>query len=404
MPQLAMSGSTRDVTENVLAWLHGPDAHEVGSQVAAWGPAQWLAARRTLDVHGVAPGVFVALERSGALMALPPELARQVRARHALNVRQLAAVRREAKRLFALGQERGIALVPLRDTALAFHYHDQPELRSTPGVDFLVRPHEEARLVGALARAGWREIVRAVGPPVVVQAERPPGPTRAGGQPLRSCTLKVLTGIDASSAGIRFDLTFAYWVEARPGRHDGTPGLLPSPLRLMQHLLIQASQSLMALRLRLVDLGDVAAVGRRLGAPDWEVLVDEARHRDEERLFWAPLRLAERYFGASAPMPVMADLRRRVPAALRDWVEAAGGDDFADTSVRAAIPKERARWCRSSWDKLVLMQQLLRSLPSKNPVVSFARTHLDQLRGLARRGWAARLARRAHGEGEPRGR
>jgi len=404
MPQVAASRVDR-VTDTALAWVHGPGASQLRSQVAQWGPSQWRQARGAVQVHGVAPLVYDALRQSGGLAALPRPLARDLETNHDRNTRRVEAVRAVAKQLLALGEAMGMELVTLRDSSLAFHYHPQPALRPTPGVDLLVRPREEARLVSALSRAGWQEILRSVGPPVVVRAERhwdSPGPDAPALQ--EPCRLNVLTSIDLKSGGLHFDLTWAYWYEARRRLQDDVPGLAPSPLRLMQHVLIQASQSLVALRLRLVDLWDVAAVSRSLSAHDWEILVEEAQDQGEERLFWAPLRLAGRYLGPVALDSVMADLSRGVPASLREWVESAGGDDIAATRLNATVPVKRTCWCRSSWERLFAIRQMLLPLPGEVPTPRLVRSYVHHARGVARwlRSAATRLVRASRARGPQR--
>jgi hypothetical protein len=383
MAQPASAGDGR-VTETVLSWVHGPDAQQVRSQTDQWGPTQWRHARRAIEIHGVAPLIHAALQRQDALGAVHPNLARDVAREHAANARRVMTHRAAAKQLLALGNEIGLPMVSLREAAFAFHYHAEPTLRPAPGVDVLVRPREEPRLVSALVRAGWREVLRSIGPPVIVHAERQCDCAAGLPQAPEPCHLEVWTSVDYKSSGIRFDLTWAYWYDARPELHDGTPGLAPSPLRLLQHVLIQASHRLMALRLRMLDLWDLAAVGRTLVGSDWETLVGEAQDQGEERLFWAPLRLAERYLGPIAPEAVMATLRAAVPRGLRDWVEAMGADDFAEAGLNDVAPARRTRWCRSTLERLLAIRQLLLPFPSEVTSRNYLRAYYHHLQGLAR--------------------
>jgi hypothetical protein len=377
MSDAALSGP-QDVSDRVLSWINYPDAGRLRSDSADWGPAEWDEARRTIDLHGVAPHLYVALRRAGALGTLASAMAVHLAAEHERCARRRAAIRAELVRLLAVADETDLPLVPLEEPALVTDSSDATPPPPITGLSLLVRPRDERRLTGALSRAGWSDIVRNVGAPVVLRAERR-WTVDESEAPLQ---LEVRTSVDARAGGIHFDLTWACWYEARRRAWAGIRGLLPSPLRFAQHLLIQTSERLMGLGLRLVDLLTAATVTRTLGPRDWQILVEEARNQGEQRLFWTPLRLAERYVGPSAPTAVMDALRGGVPPALREWTEEARPRDFAAQQLARALPAEASRWCRSSWERLLLITQMLAPSPDEVATRGRVPAYLEHARAL----------------------
>lgn len=377
MSDAALSGP-RDVSDRVLSWVNYPDSGRLRSDSADWGPAEWDEARRTIDLHGVAPHLYAALRRAGALEALASALALHLAAEHERCARRRAAVRAELMRLLAIADELDLPLVPLEEPALVTDATDTTPPRPVTGVSLLVRSRDERRLAGALAQAGWSDIIRNVSVPFALRAEHR-WTTDASEAPLQ---LDVRTSVDARAGGIRFDLTWACWYDARRRAWAGIRGLLPSPLRFAQHVLIQTSERLMGLGLRLVDLLSASAVTRTLLPRDWQILVEEARNQGEQRLFWTPLRLAERYVGQSAPTAVMDALRGGVPPALREWTEDARPRDFAAQRLARALPAETSRWCRSSWERLLLVTQMLAPSPDEVATRGRVPAYLEHARAL----------------------
>jgi Uncharacterised nucleotidyltransferase len=147
-----------------------------------------------------------------------------------------------------------------------------------------------------------------------------------------------------------------------------TEALLPGPLQsglngypsraaLMTHLLLHTAGGIVAKSVRLVQLHDLALVGRQMTEADWEELLRWSS--GGRRLWWAlpPLRLTLRYFPLSIPSRALGALQSDCPRILRYkaqrlilsdvsfshlWVDAFPGIEWA-RSIREMLGYAAAR-------------------------------------------------------------
>ena len=85
----------------------------------------------------------------------------------------------------------------------------------------------------------------------------------------------------------------------------------------MRHLLLHAAGNIRTRSVRLLQLQDIVLLSSRLGASDWDRLLEEGV--DARGLWWAlpPLTLTARYFPAAIPPRVIERLAAGCPLLLR---------------------------------------------------------------------------------------
>jgi hypothetical protein len=85
----------------------------------------------------------------------------------------------------------------------------------------------------------------------------------------------------------------------------------------MRHLLLHAAGNIRARALRLIQLHDLALVGRALGADGWSELLDGPGGARDMWWAYAPLLMTRYYFPSSVPDAVMEQATRTCPPWLR---------------------------------------------------------------------------------------
>jgi hypothetical protein len=145
------------------------------------------------------------------------------------------------------------------------------------------------------------------------------------------------------------------------------PGLnkYESEAALMRHLLLHAANNMRARALRFIQLYDIALLGGRLGAAQWNQL--RATAETSDGLWWAfaPLALTARYFPASVPTAMLDATMRKCPPLLR---RASGQQMLTDVSWSQlriqAFPG--IEWCRSPLQALRFVAS--RVFPSRKEI------------------------------------
>lgn len=389
--------SQREVSEVVLTWVRRPTTHEVAEQVVDWQAEQWEAARWAIQVHGIAPLLYARLGPSRVSRALDPLLHTYLADQYRLNKLRVSALMAELAAVLRAAAQVGIDVMPLKGSVLVEHYYADPALRPMADLDVLVRPADEARLAPLLHRLGYDATERTArhrsyilaqtgGKIVSVAGEHPDNPHN----------LDVHTAIQEQFWGIDYRATEDLWSGCRPGLFGDAPGMLLEPPALLQHLLIHASTDMIACKMRLIRLVDIALVAARLSMTEWQQLVRAGQRRREERLLYAPLLLAERYLGAVAPSEVCATLAQGTPAHLRAYLEHADLYRLSFCNPVPAALGDKLSWYRPGREQLVALRHMLLPTPRE---LRDAYPRLTQLRqvplaylthGLRVAGWPLR--------------
>lgn len=145
------------------------------------------------------------------------------------------------------------------------------------------------------------------------------------------------------------------------------PGLnkYESDAALMRHLLLHAASNMRARALRFIQLYDIALLGGRLGAAQWNKLMATAQATDGMWWAFAPLALTARYFPANVPAAVLDATMEKCPLLLRRASAQHTLTDVSWSQLRIqAFPG--IEWCRSPLQALRFVAS--RVFPSRREV------------------------------------
>jgi hypothetical protein len=390
----AMSYLQQDVAETVLSWLRPGGAGEAAGQTAAWGPAEWAEARQAALVHGVTPLLAARLEGSAAWGALAPELRAYCVEQRSLNGRRVELMRADLAGIVRAAAQEGVRVLPLKGAALVERYYAEPGLRPMADIDLLVRPEELPRLDRALAGLGFQALEETArhraygrGAPVVVSwdHEHPDNPRG----------VEVHTRVGEQLRAISYDITDSLWAGASQAAFDGGPGMLPAPAGLLHHLLIHTCHNVINRRLRLIQLYDIALVAPAVSAAAWVELSGAALAAGEARLLYAPLALAEGFFGPLAPGEARERLAAAAPPALRQLLSRLTPNAVSLCEPSEASPRFKLAWYRPGGEWLGAVLRVLMPAPAelrqRYPIADgLPRAYLRHVRQTA--GWALRSA------------
>lgn len=344
--------TAHQICETMLRWLHPAAADPYGDSTAHWRASDWDAARWAIRVHGIAPLLYRRLADAGQLERLPDSLRVYLTEQYELNAQRVAAMQAGLTALLQVAAQAGVALIPLKGSALVFHYYADPALRPMSDLDVLARPEDEARLVQILAGLGYYAAERTprhrsfvLGAPaaqiVYADGEHPDNPRR----------LELHTHVGEQIWGVKYALTAEAWANCRPAVFGEATGLLMDAPTLLQHLLIHASKDAWTGRVRWIQLYDIALVGARLTCEQWEELAAAGRRRREERLLYLPLQLAGRYLCPVAPPAVLAQLEAGAPPNLRAFVERSDLYHLSFCNPYPLSLREKLSLYRPGWER-----------------------------------------------------
>jgi hypothetical protein len=130
------------------------------------------------------------------------------------------------------------------------------------------------------------------------------------------------------------------------------------PLPLLEHLLIHATTDIMAGKLRLIRLYDLALVGARLNDAEWVELAVGAQRRGEARMLYAPLLLQQRYLGG-VPVEVLSALEAAVPSPLRRFLARSDAYSASLCNPTPSSLTDKLCWYRPGPERLRALQAML---------------------------------------------
>jgi hypothetical protein len=276
-----------------------------GAATPEWNDLEWQLAAAAAAAHGVSPLLsrFSTWQRPEWQLFLASQR-EHVELRH----RRIAAL---LKRIDAGARAAGLAMVPLKGSALHALGLYAPGDRPMADIDLLVRENDAGPAIKLLQEldyvesfAQWKHRVfkPAQGAPMAVLGEHRDTPIN----------IELHTRIQERLPVSTVDVTERiYPQEPQPGLND-----YPSSGALMNHLLLHTAGNICSRSLRLLHLHDIALLAARMAASDWDVLWDEHAAGSP---WWAlpPLRLLARYYKNAVPEAVFDRLERDCPALLR---------------------------------------------------------------------------------------
>jgi hypothetical protein len=326
-------------------------ASELGSPTAAapaWSEAEWVVARAVAAIHGVSPLLADTLRWQG-----PVAWTRFLAEQKAHTAQRFQRIEQLLQRMGRRAHEAGVALVPLKGAALhAMGIYAAGE-RPMADIDLLVREEQSRRAIEVFVGLGFLETYRTWKHRVFEQSGHE-APVALGEHARNGIKLELHCRIGEVLPRRVVDVTE---IVAPQTLHPGLNSY-SSKAALLIHLLLHAAGALIARRLRLLQLHDVARLSAGMADEDWEELLRRAARTADGSLWWAfpPLALAARYYGC-VPDRVLARAasdchwtlrrvyrRRQLSAASYShlWVSAFPGIEWA-RSPRAMFEYAAAR-------------------------------------------------------------
>ncbi|MEO8999846.1 MAG: nucleotidyltransferase family protein [Rhodanobacter sp.] len=276
-----------------------------GGVTPRWSDLEWQLASAAAAAHGVSPllSKFSTWQHPEWKLFLASQR-EHVEHRHQRIVALL-------KRIDAGARAAGLALVPLKGSALHALGLYTPGDRPMADIDLLVRESDAGPTIKLLQDLGYVELFvqwkhRVFKPP---DSAPVPGLGEHRDTPVN---IELHTRIQERLPVSTVDITERiYPREPQPGLNN-----YPSTGALMSHLLLHAAGNICGRSLRLLHLHDISLLATRMVASDWDVLWDE--HATDPP-WWAlpPLRLVARYYRNAVPEAVFARLERDCPRLLR---------------------------------------------------------------------------------------
>jgi hypothetical protein len=299
-PLRIVRNGLRRTTEALAAELAQP-----GGATPAWSELEWQLASAVAVAHGVSPLLcqFSTWQNSPWQRFLQSQRD-HVELRH----RRIAAL---LQRIDTDARAAGLALVPLKGSALHAIGLYAPGERPMADIDLLVREDDAAPAIRLLLELGyvesfvqWKHRVfkPATGRPFAGLGEHRDTPIN----------IELHTRIQERLPISTVDITGQIYPQApRPGLNP-----YPSIGALMSHLLLHAAGNICGRSLRLLHLHDISLLAKRMVASDWDALWGE---HAADAPWWAlpPLRLVARYYRHAIPDAVFARLERDCPPLLR---------------------------------------------------------------------------------------
>jgi hypothetical protein len=276
-----------------------------GGATPPWSDLEWRLASAAAAAHGVSP-----LLSRFSTWQHPPwrEFLASQREHVELRHRRIAAL---LERIDAAARVAGLAVVPLKGSALHARGLYAPGERPMADIDLLVREADARSAIALLQELGYVESFAPWKHRVFKPADGAPVPG-LGEHRDTPVNIELHTRIQERLPVSTVDITERIYPRApQPGLND-----YPSTGALMSHLLLHAAGNMCGRSLRLLHLHDISLLATRMVASDWDVLWDA---RAAEPPWWAlpPLRLVARYYRHAVPEAVLARLGHDCPRLLR---------------------------------------------------------------------------------------
>jgi Uncharacterised nucleotidyltransferase len=290
------------VTERLARELDQPT-----TVVPDWSEFEWSIAKAVAAMHGVSPLLSRSLRWHGpdAWMNFLEEQRAHVSQRHLRIERLLLQVDQSAR-------EAGIAIMTLKGVALhALGLYARGE-RPMADVDLLVHPQDAARAVRLIEslkykehRKNWKE--RAFGPLESHSAGS------LGEHANNDVSIELHERV---CERLPLHLTDITQIVCPALLRSGLNGY-PSRAALMIHLLLRVAGEMALQSVRLIQLHDLALVGRQMTEADWDELLEW--RSSGQALWWVlpPLKLTLRYYALGVPGRALQALESQCPWVLR---------------------------------------------------------------------------------------
>jgi hypothetical protein len=274
-----------------------------GDTAPDWNEFEWGIARSVCVMHGLA-GMLAGQMRWRGPDSWEKFLAEQLR--H-MGLRE-ARAREILARLHEATRAHGVAVVPLKGSALlALGVHGKG-VRPMSDIDLLVAPENAASATGALESVGYRPCFATRRHTVFVPVDQPL-PGLFGEHVDNPFRIELHLAIAEPLPISPVDITARVWPrDAQPGANT-----YASTDALFCHLMLHATGGMRTNTLRFMQLIDLARLAPRLTPDEWSRLTANGEHA-----WWMypALRMVAHYFPGVIPADALAATRHVCPAFL----------------------------------------------------------------------------------------
>jgi hypothetical protein len=299
-PLRTVKAGLQRVTEALAVELARP-----GTATPRWDRVEWRLATAAATAHGVS----ALLERSCRWEHVPWQ--RFLRDQRVHVEHRQRRIRALLDAIDAGSRAGGIALVPLKGSALQAAGLYAPGDRPMADIDLLVRDADQDVAIALLQSLGYVPSYAQWKHRVFKPAEGAPWPG-LGEHRDTPVNIELHVRIQERLPVRTADITDAVFPRnAHPGLNE-----YASIGALMGHLLLHAAGGVCSRSLRLMHLHDIALLSKHMDDNDWAQLGDGA---DRAFPWWAfpPLRLVQRYYPGAIPPAVLARAAHHCPLLLR---------------------------------------------------------------------------------------
>ena len=332
-----IAAALRDITEILARELSLPTR-----QPPNWNDFEWRIARAVVTMHGMA-----ALLLRESWWSDPPDWLRFLREQRNHIAGRHRRIQQLLERVDLRAREDGIPLLALKGVALHSIGLYQPGERPMADIDLLVSNDQLQSATRILEEGGfevtfdnWRH--RVFEPRVGRDANS--GFGEHTDNPIK---IELHSTIRERLPVREIDIThFMFPSAPHAGLND-----YRSAASLMMHLLLHAAGNMRARALRLVQLHDIAQLGKRFSRLDWDELL--AAMPNGQMLWWAeaPLILVARYYPAAVPQFVLVRLSGECPWLLQAMTRRQCLADVSWSNIKVyAVPG--IEWSRTPGEAL----------------------------------------------------
>jgi putative nucleotidyltransferase-like protein len=331
-----------------------------------WNDFEWGVARAVCVMHGLAGMLAGQMRWRGpdSWQKFLAEQLRHIRLREA-RARELLA------RLHETTRAKGVAVVPLKGSALLALGVHREGVRPMSDIDLLVAPEKVAAVTEALDCAGYRPWLASRRHTIFVPVDQVL-PDLFGEHVDNSFRIELHLKIAEPLPISAVDITDVVWPsDAQPGANK-----YANNVALFCHLMLHATGGMRTNTLRFMQLIDLARFAPRLTREEWDGLTDIGEHA-----WWMypVLRMVARYFPGVIPADALAATRHVCPPLL---LHRCARHDLARVSwTNLSIPALPGyEWSRTPLELLRYARS--RVLPDRQALaeIADAAAHLPALR------------------------
>jgi hypothetical protein len=341
------------MVRELARWLEPADATDAaqGDAFERWSGADWVAFRRAVGLHGLAPHLERLLRQRDLFDRVPADVGSWLTGQRDANRVRIHRMHDELAAILRRAAAAGIEVMPLKGSLLTTLESVEPGERPMADLDLLVRPDARAAIGAVLEELGYRAeatVGRRPGPDTFVDpgggvvvsfdGEHPDNPRR------------VEVHLDVKRHLWPWDdadrLTGALWAGASHGVVLGEPAVLPRLDATFAHLAVHATSDLLLGRGRLMHWLDFAVLAARTPGPaDWL----------HPRLAFPSLALAARTLPVAMGGLDLGALARLMPSRLVGWARGVPFDGRAGLvtaphrGVDADLANRWERWRPDRW-------------------------------------------------------